>query len=229
MKRLALILVLLAAASADTVTFTDRGSWSGGVGAVTNTSFNPLVTPGGTGFRFLGSTPPAIVVDDASYMATSILSAGGTTESNSYVYLLDPSFAGGAFSPGGYATLMASSEYSYGDGTSYSGGLNVGFGTARTAVGFNLDTYFSSAIYTIVLSNGERFCFYAGPNSSVFFGFISETALTSVYITAYSESGGFGIGEVSYNYDPSTAPEPATLLLVGTGMIVGLRRLRHRF
>src|SRR3954462_4193513 len=114
MKRVILILVLLAAASADVVTFSDRPAWNGSAGSVTNTTFNSLVPASGGGFMLLGYTPPPFTVGDASYLATSVYTVGGTDELNSYVFLVTPDYAGGILSPGGYTSLLTATEFDYG-------------------------------------------------------------------------------------------------------------------
>lgn len=226
MKRLALILALVVTASADVVTFSDRSFWNGAAGSVTNTSFNSLTPTGGSGLIFLGYTPPPVTLGDASYVATSVgVDEDGEAFINSFVFLITPTYAGGVLSPGGLTTLMSASEYSYGI-SGYSGGLQVNFGSGHTAVGFNLDTFFVGAPYTIRLSTGETFTIQANGDSSIFFGFVSDAPITGLYITTYTDSGSFGLGDVSYSNAGAPVPEPGTMVLVGSGLLAALRRMR---
>jgi hypothetical protein len=224
MKRLALVFVLLAAASADVLTFGDRSSWNGAAGTVTNTSFNSLLPPGAGDFVSLGITPPPVTLGDASYLATSVyVDANGAVSTNGYVFLATPSFT--FFNPSGYTNLLSATEYDFGSDGKWQGGLWMSLSGGHRAVGFNLDTLASASTYTITLSTGDTFTVTADANSSVFFGLVSDTEITSVYMRAQSDFGLFGLDEVSYD-TPAEVPEPTTLLLVGTGLLAGVRRLR---
>ena len=224
MKRLALIFVLLAAASGDVLTFGDRSSWNGAAGTVTNTSFSSLLPPSAGELVYVGVTPPPVTLGDASYLATSVyVDSNGNVSPNGYVFLAQPSFTD--FNPGNHTNLLTATEYDWGAQGKWQGGLYLGLTGGHRAIGFNLDTLASESTYTITLSTGDTFTVTAGPNSSVFFGVVSDDEISSVYMRAQSDFGLFGLDEVSYDA-PAEVPEPATLALVGTGLLAGIRRLR---
>ena len=228
MKRLVLIMVLLAAASADEVTFTARGGWSGAAGSVTNTSFTSLVPAGGSGLISLGITPPPVGLGDVSYLATSVYVDGdGNVFPNGYVFLSDPSDL--FFSPSGFTNFLSPTEYDFGADGKWSGGLLMTLSGNHSAIGFNLDTIGTAGTYLITLSNGATFTITANSDSSLFFGVTSDTQISSVYIQAISPAGLFGLSEVSYDPGGSApVPEPTTLALMGTGLLAGWSRLRNR-
>jgi hypothetical protein len=226
-KRLVIIALLLAgAASADVVTFNDRTQWSAFVSNVTNTDFGTLMVPGETrGFTFIASENAVVTLGAATYRAGSVyIDPDGNVHPNSFAFIVTPQYCDGCLSPGNYATLLTSSEYNWGGLESYSGGLGIQFNPGFTAIGFDLTSVLSPGTFTITLSTGDSFQITTGPDSSVFFGVVSGTPITGMYISQYSDAGAFGLGNVSYGQ--GEVPEPATLVLFMTGLasMAGLRK-----
>lgn len=183
-----------------------------------------MVPPGSADLISLGLTPPPVILGDASYLASSVyVDANGNVSPNGYVFLAQPSFT--VFNPSGYTNLLSATEFDFGADGRWQGGLLMTLSGGHRAVGFNLDTLGSASTYLITLSNGSSFTVSADPNTSIFFGILGTDGISSVYIQAQSDFGLFGLDEVSYDTG-APVPEPATLLLVGTGILAGIRRLK---
>jgi hypothetical protein len=112
-------------------------------------------------------------------------------------------------------------------GSGFNGILNIALTNPVKAVGFGTVEIGDQAGEVIRLFNGSTLLGSFSPIGTTFFsyeGFVASggDAITNVQI----EGGHFAIQNIKYggSVTPTAIPEPATLLLLGSGLVVSARR-----
>jgi hypothetical protein len=192
------IIVLASAADAAfaTVTeYTDQTAFNAAISNSTSFNFDGLVPPGTLSFG-------DVTLGDLSFTASG-LSIPMVIGSNGSFFGGSPFFTAFALAPGGdpsvlLCTLAGSTAlgFTYGD-LDLSGGLPL----------------------TVTLSTGDSFNLTTPPNPAVdtgFVGFVSNTPITSVTFSDYSE--GFAVLQVAQS-GATGVPEPGTFALLAAGLL----------
>ena len=100
---------------------------------------------------------------------------------------------------------------------------------ATTFFSVNFGTYFPASV-TFLLGNGDSFTQAgtgSGYNTPDFFS-VTSTPFSTVLITASSTDLAMHINNITYN-GSTTTPEPGTLVMLGSGVLVAAGALRRRF
>jgi hypothetical protein len=197
-----LALTLAVPASAATITFVDLGTAAppATLGGQTMTAFPDDPTPTFTGVTSVAS-PLGGTVDFSATLDAREVGDGWATWSHGYTG--DVYFADGLTSVTLTLPADTSAFYLYGE-------PNV------------LAEFFMSA--TAEDGTGSGLILVDGDSGAHGFGFYSDMTLASITVTCVAECGGFGIGE----FGIAAVPEPATLLLLGTGLAFVAARARRR-
>jgi hypothetical protein len=198
---LAVLLGVLPAA-ATTIAYNDLGSWS----AATTGGITQLTIP--DTLLLLGQGNASLVTAGATFSASSSLGDG-------YLFQLDSSYAG--------VPMVSDQQLENGVEN-----ILVSLPESVTAVSFNFDTFNGSDV-SYLLSNGDSGTVGStASNYSIvdFLGLTSDTAFNSILLTSPDYVFNAGNFEIAGEQESSSVPEPATLLLVASGLFAGVKRLR---
>ena len=222
-------------AQADTVVFNNRTDFNAATSNTTTITFNGIAPPynpadGSGGF--------------VSYGPGASITLSGVTFSadpNSFLFVIDESlprnsqgntFSAGGASGGGF--LAVQSEFPY------LSTLNITFSDPVVAARFDTTAYTrlgEGAQGIARLSNGQQLT-YSRPNNNEagFFGFTTDPGITLLSLTivpnrSTNEYSSLNLDDFTFQIasNPAVIPEPATMLLLGTGLAgvaAGARRRR---
>ena len=218
---LSLIAVILAVPMfASTVTYTTQSSFAAATTSLTTENFDSAAVGEVTG-PIDGLTFTGNLAGGGSLFVTNLFD---TTSSPNYLGT-DPAI-GGAFGAGDKFTVtLPASSTAIGLYLLIGGSLNAGDFTLSTSSGNALNSDTPDAI----LGDGTE---------AYFLGLTSDTAFTSATISLTTPGGEFdgpvwNADDISYGSansnvtPPPPVPEPASLLLVGTGLAAMIRRLKR--
>ena len=226
-RSFAVLATILTAATATTITTYDsRAAFLGDVSPVTNISFSGALIPSGSqttnysdaaGLTMSGVNFKGIV--GTGYWMYAVSTSFCCQTHNRGDHINGPSFPQGA-DPHTLITLPANT---------YAAGLDLWSVTLGDGAGILTDTLQILVNGTTYLVDTKAF---GDGTGKVFFGFKSDTPIASFEIrptgaTAYPQFADFVFGGQASN--PPGVPEPCTLVLLGTGLIVfaAQRYLRH--
>ncbi|MCU1309433.1 MAG: sorting protein [Candidatus Angelobacter sp.] len=206
---------------ADTVTYTDRATWTAASTGLTDVDPGPYT---------LGGEPNTF---GQIHGYGSGLTIGGVSFSNRFagVYAINGSFDVGEYSNGAGANTIIGYSHSYFDG------VTAQFASGVTSIGFNVSTSWTNVPVAITLSNGLQFVVnpHGGYSNGTFafFGFTSSDVITSLNIETINDDNGnyVDVGDFSYGSAASVTetPEPASLALFGSGLVGMGATLRRRY
>lgn len=222
-SRLLLSLLLLIAAyagsaatvQAETVTFTNRDDFNAATTGNSTIDFNGIVPPGG-----VLQVTPSFTSDGVTFTALSPYGQFIIDTGRNALYQF-ANASGGVLSVQGGTTAEM---------------LNISLGSGFTAIGFDINTFFTNSLSIIAtLSNGDTTTFNAIPGGG-FIGFTTTTPISSLTLanvptgTAnYFNIDNFTFGTAEVEPNPNPVPEPTTMLLLGTGLVGIAAKVRNRY
>ncbi|MDQ3254692.1 MAG: PEP-CTERM sorting domain-containing protein, partial [Acidobacteriota bacterium] len=202
-------------AQADTVTFGTRAAFNAATTATTTVNFDGVAAPG----TAAGPLP-------------SFTSAGVTfTAPGNQLYIVDTGFFGFYQFAGANGGVLSTQQ------GSPTRTLHIVLPGAVTAVGFDTNNFLFDPVtnltITATLSNGDVTSYTATPGGG-FFGFTTTPAILNLTMTGTVINiggGGFNIDNFTFGQasgGATTVPEPATILLLGTGLAGIAAKIRSR-
>ena len=214
-------------AEAQFTVYTNRAAFEAAAGALESVNFNAgptqvLGTPAAGAFSQAFGNVTLAGNANGDHVAVAAGSNPGNIDGTNFFYFSERNPANGSYSGNG------------GTGPAFT----ATFSTATTAFGFDWRDTDATDSYRLTI-NGTTFAtppFVAGNVGAGFFGVVATGGVTFTQAAfSQNQSGGvvdpFGIDNLAFTAQPATtAPEPTTLVLSGTAMLLtlGYARLRRR-
>lgn len=201
-----LLLMVNCAAMADTF-FTNAGAWAAAVNSTTSVNFEGLLVPGD--FAYIGYGP------GASTSVGAVQFSVGAAGVDNLLFVLGDGYYGFPVS------TIAPQSTSAGTND-----LLITLPGSYTALAFDFSSFVPLGPTTITLSDGASITLASGnaPNL-IFFGATTTTGVSWVDISV----PGYGLNVDGITYGSANAPEPGSLVLLGSGILGIASVVRRKF
>ncbi len=187
----------------DTLVFTSRSAFDAAVGATTTVDFN----------TYLGTTSIGSGLDVGPFTITEVNGWSGTK-------IKAPPFSNFDFDVDGTSNLSTNTWNTY--------DVTLTFDAPITAFGADLSGFNDSFIRTTILAGSQTFAPTATVGNEVrFFGFISDTAFTTLTFDG-DASDGFAVDNISFSSSAAVPAPTSTAALIGMGLMGAVAVTRRR-